>query len=142
MKKTLLLLLLTITLSNTATAQDRKILGTWNGINPEGTNVEFVFDSEGYITMSIGGEIIGGKLFDIQYINASIKYETDQTTDPYKLIYKLIDLSENFEVGTTGGVYKYINDNEILLRFNPNIGQTYNDFSDTVDKDTFVLKRK
>lgn len=141
MKKTLLLFCF-IVFSNIAIAQDKKIVGTWKGINREGTNIEFVFDSEGYITMSSRGEVIGGKEFEIQGVKASTKYETDQTTNPFKLIYKLINLSGNIEVGSMGGVYKYINHNEILLRFNPNPGQTYNDFSDTEDDDTFVLKRK
>lgn len=140
--KKLLLLLFIISFADIAIAQDKNLVGTWKAINFEGSTAEFIFDSEGYITMISEGIEFGGKEFDLEGIKASLKYETDQTTSPFKLLYRLIDLSGNLDSAAMGGVYRYINNDEILMRLNPNLGQSYDEFSETNDSDTFVLKRQ
>lgn len=140
--KKLLLLLYIISFADIAIAQDKNLVGTWKAINFEGSTAEFIFDSEGNITMISEGIEFGGKEFDLEDIKASLKYETDQTTSPFKLIYRLIDLSGNLDSAAMGGVYRYINNDEILIRLNPNLGQSYDEFSETNDSDTFVLKRQ
>lgn len=141
MKKGFLLFILLL-ISSLSFAQDKKLVGTWKGNDSQGTEIKFIFDAEGYITMSSDGLEVGGKNFDVNGITVSMKYETDLSQTPHKLTYILTDLSGAYPTVTMSGVYQYINDNSIKFRINPNLGESYDSFVDEVDEDTFILKRE
>jgi len=60
-------------------------VGKWTGKDDAGVTGGFIFDKEGYITMTKGDDTMGGKDFVIEGNRGSMKYTIDQSAKPIKL---------------------------------------------------------
>lgn len=122
MKKIVLLLFLTATISSFKTTQkvaSFNIVGEWTGQDKKNANGSFIFDKEGYATMIRGEETMGGKEFELEGIKASMQYVMDESSNPIKFDLVVTAL-KNKQTKSMKMLLKIIDDNTIQLASNFN----------------------
>lgn len=141
MKKTLLLFCF-IVLSNIVNAQDKKIVGTWKGLDSEKVGGTLIFDKDGYLTVITLGDTLGGKEYKLYDQLISFKYETDQTAQPHKIQCILTSIESNTVLYKMSGVYRYLTPDKLELRLSFDFKTNYNEFVKGKDDDTIILTRE
>lgn len=66
-------------------------VGRWQG-EDNGDVVFMVFDAEGYVSMKMGEEVVGGKEYTVAGRKISMKYKIDDTTHPIHVDFVVTDL--------------------------------------------------
>lgn len=140
MKKIVLLLFLTATISSFKTTEkvaSFNIVGEWTGQDKKNANGSFIFDEEGYATMIRGEETMGGKEFELEGIKASMRYVMDESTNPIKFDLVITSL-DNSKSKSMKMLLIVVDNNTIKLASN------FNQFRPTAftKQNTVVLKRK
>ena len=109
-----LLLLLLITTLTSLTNISTSYVGKWKG-EDKGDIGFLTLDDEGYAYFDSGGQIIGGKSYNHQGVNASMRYEINENVTPYSIDFIITDLTQNVELGRLQGVVKLIEDNKLRM---------------------------
>lgn len=114
MKNILLLLTLIPLFSFNSIETDYSIIGKWEGIDEQNEIGYLLFDSDGYATIEMGGEVIGGSLFEIGGNQGSMTYTANLNTTPVKidLIVTLLATKQEKKMLFIG---KFINEDTIIL---------------------------
>jgi hypothetical protein len=85
MKKIVLFILVVLSLTSFSVknsfADKYNLVGKWSGKDTSGNIGTFLFDKEGYATIILKGEAMGGKDFNRNGIKGDMKYEYIQSND-------------------------------------------------------------
>lgn len=87
--------------------------GKWEGTS-EGEMGMVEFDKQGYVTLVVGGEVIGGKKFEAEGLSMYMKYHTDNTREPYTIDF-IMYMSDNTEIARMLGIYKLVDAKTLIL---------------------------
>lgn len=119
MKKILLVLFITVGLFGftNVSAQENAIVGKWKGTDQTQNVGYMIFDKEGYVSMEISGQLIGGKEFILNDSKGSMQYKTNFNVKPATLDMVLTNLNTKEEKRMLG-IIEIINPNEIKIAFN------------------------
>lgn len=95
MKKLLILLLTVPLLSLTVEKDNTKFIGKWAGEDEE--EIAYLnFNSDGFASFEIGGQIMGGKEFVLNGKKGSMTYEINSKTNPIQ-VDLIVTMTENQE---------------------------------------------
>jgi hypothetical protein len=113
LKKISLFLFLLITLSS-FTSSTELYKGTWEG-EDKGDIGLFVLSDDGYATFETGGQVMGGKSYVQNGVDASMEYEVNEKVKPFTIDF-IIKLNKNKkELGRMKGIIKMVNKDKMLL---------------------------
>lgn len=116
MKKTtfnLLLLLLTITFS-TQIVSAQSLVGKWKGEDNGEVGI-INFDKDGYVSFTVGGELVGGKNYQAEGLTFDMFYETDDSVTPHTVDF-IIKMDEGqIEVARMQGIYDLVDKKTLVI---------------------------
>lgn len=116
MKKTtfnLLLLLITITLS-TQFVSAQSLVGKWKGEDNGEVGI-INFDKDGYVSFTVGGELVGGKNYQAEGLTFDMFYETDDSVMPHTVDF-IIKMDEGqIEVARMQGIYDLVDKKTLVI---------------------------
>lgn len=136
MKKLLLLIVILPLLSITSVNAQDQFIGKWLG--DDGKDLGFVqFDQEGYATLGLGDQIMGGKEFTLRGEKGSMTYEIDASKQPIE-IDLIVTKLESGEQKRLFCIAQFINDNEMQFAMDFN-NQRPLEFT---EENSIVLKRE
>lgn len=135
--KKLLILLLTIPLLSFITDNKSKFVGKWIAVD-HGDTMYIIFEKEGYVTLKMGGEVIGGKAFDLEGKKSKMTYSINDKTNPIQVDFIITELESNRKEYLPC-LAKFIDDNTLkfAMGFEDEIRPTKFDADNSV-----LLKRK
>lgn len=140
MKKIVVLILVVISMSSFKVPfeiSNFNIVGKWVGVDDKNNKGAFVFDSEGYATMIVDGEVMGGKEFEMKGATACMKYKIDETSKPIK--FDIIVTTLNTKKSRTMKMLLKIVDNNTIK-----LASDFNDIrpKSFTKENTLLLKRE
>ncbi|MCB0699870.1 MAG: hypothetical protein H6551_13390 [Chitinophagales bacterium] len=121
-----------------APSPTEQLVGEWTG-NSNGEDMSYIFDEEGYATLTSGNNVMGGKSFVVEGQNASMKYMVNTDENPMWLDLVLYEEGSDMEKGRMKGIARFITDDKMEYRvsFNPAEGRPAN--FDPEDKNNTIL---
>ncbi|WP_111683070.1 hypothetical protein [Winogradskyella tangerina] len=135
MKKFLTLLLIVPLLSMTVEIDNSKFIGKWVG--EDGKEIGYItFDSEGYATFEIQGQVFGGKEFVLDGKRGKMTYEIKDGTEPIEVDLIMTNL-DNGDVRTLSCIANFIDDNTMEFA----MGFSDKRPTDFGGEDAIILKR-
>jgi hypothetical protein len=124
----------------TITHGQNNLVGKW--IDKAGQeNGYFRLDSSGYAIIVLNNDTLGGKEFMINGHKASLAYEVDSISVPFKIDFIATDLDYNKEAGRLLGIFTFITKERIRLCVNFNGGDRPLDFSEKGKGETYILTK-
>ena len=106
---TVLVVFVLVLNSCTTISNKHQIVGKWNADG----KLSYVFDKDGYATIYMGEQAIGGsELFS----SSALKYKIDYSKDPITLDLIHIDKSNDEERNRMAMIIKFLSDNEIQIK--------------------------
>jgi len=119
---------------------DNKLVGEWNGTDYWNNKSDLIFTTEKNVSLTINGQKIGGKDFEVKGVKAELKYELDKSKNPIWIDLIAIETESKTEKGRILGVLKFIDDNnaEILLNFN---GERFENFDKENEQSIIKMNR-
>lgn len=136
MKKYILLLLLVSTLSFNLKSDKNDIIGKWSGKDKNQIG-SIIFDSEGYVTIELGGEIIGGEKFKMGDKLAKMTYIYYDNKNPVEINLIMSEL-DGKHIRTIYLFAEFKNKNTIKVAFLRN----KNDTREFNDDNSIILNRQ
>lgn len=91
--KKLLLLFILMPLLSFNTIQTDKLVGKWKGVDEKDKIGFMTFDTEGFVSIEVDGEILGGKESDMNGEKVSMTYSINLDTDPVEIDFTMTKLS-------------------------------------------------
>jgi hypothetical protein len=109
----LLSLFMTITFSMPS-ASAQSLVGKWKGVDNGEVGV-INFDKEGYVSFTIGGELIGGKNYQAEGLTFDMFYEKDDTVTPHMIDF-IIKMDDGItEVARMEGIYALVDKKTLVI---------------------------
>lgn len=88
--------------------------GKWKG-EDKGDIGLFVLSDDGYVTFETNGQVMGGKSYVQNGVDASMEYEVNEKVKPFTIDF-IIKLNKNKkELGRMKGIIKIVNKDKMLL---------------------------
>ena len=88
-------------------------VGKWTG-EDNGQVGSIVFDEEGYASIEVGGEILGGKNFELNGKKGSMTYEINTNAKPIEVDF-VIKIQETGEVKKMFGIAEFKDKNNMIF---------------------------
>lgn len=136
MKKFLLLMIIIPALSITNVNAQNQFIGKW--IGDDGQDVGFVqFDKEGYATLGLGDQIMGGKEFTLRGEKGSMTYKINSSKELFE-IDLIVTKLESGKQKKLLCIAQFINDSAIQFAMN------FNDLRPVAftEENSIILKRE
>jgi|SRR6478609_9088813 len=113
-------------------------IGIWKGVD-HGKTGYFTFDSAGFASIEIEGQVLGGKNFQQNGINAQMTYVVDYTTKPIglDLIITVTDTQE--EALRARGIIEFISADKMKISLDLSSGTRPKEFT---KENTIVLTKQ
>lgn len=109
------LLLISILLFSSFTIDaDKTYVGKWKG-EDKGDIGFLTLSHDGYATFEIGEQTMGGKSFNQQGVDASMKYTVGTSSKPYSIDFIIINNTENKELGRLKGIIEMTDSNTMKM---------------------------
>ena len=109
----LLSLFITITFS-TQTIKAQSLVGKWKGEDNGEVGV-INFDKEGYVSFTVGGELVGGKNYQAEGLMFDMYYEIDDAVTPHTIDF-IIKMDEGqVEVARMEGIYNLVDKKTLII---------------------------
>ncbi len=106
-------LFITITFS-TQTISAQSLVGKWKGQDNGEVGV-INFDKEGYVSFTVGGELVGGKNYQAEGLVFDMFYETDDSVTPHNVDF-IIKMDEGqIEVARMQGIYTLVDKKTLVI---------------------------
>jgi uncharacterized protein (TIGR03067 family) len=86
-------------------------IGKWEATDTDGIEIRITFDAENYVTMQKGDEVIGGRHFTLEGLEAEMTYKFKPGTNHVDFIMKDLESGKEFLLQ---GIYKF-EDNQLVL---------------------------
>ncbi|RZN79936.1 MAG: hypothetical protein EVB11_12105 [Winogradskyella sp.] len=93
---------------------EKTYVGKWKG-KDQGEIGFLTLTEDNYAIFEFNGQIVGGKSYNSQGVDASMKYTVDTSSEPYKIDFIILDNSEGEELGRLKGIIKMNNRNEMEM---------------------------
>lgn len=106
--------LVTLLLLYSFTAPGGEHVGKWKG-KDKGDIGFLTLSAEGYATFEFNGQIMGGRSYNHQGVNAAMKYTVNNGTSPTSIDFIIIDNDAKEELGRLKGIIKMNNRNEMQM---------------------------
>ncbi|AGC78700.1 hypothetical protein LX97_02539 [Nonlabens dokdonensis] len=136
MKEFLLLLIIIPLLSVTSVNAQDQFIGKWKG--NDGSQIGFIeFDEDGYVTLRIGDQIMGGKEFILKGEKGNATYKIDVDKNPIEVVLIMTKI-ESGKQKKQFCIAQFINDNEMLFAVDFN-NQRPTEFT---EENSIILKRE
>ncbi|WP_298420371.1 hypothetical protein [uncultured Kordia sp.] len=129
--------LITLMLLFSFTAPNGEHVGKWEG-EDKGEIGFLTLTEDGYASFEINGQVVGGRSYNIQGVNASMKYTVNNGMSPTGIDFIIIDSDSKEELGRLKGIIKMRSRNkmQMAMTFGGGSGRP-TDFSE----DAIVFKR-
>ncbi len=137
----LVLLILNACAGSKFTKNNTSYIGEWNGIDNWNNKGDIKLNSNGYASLSINGENLGGDNFIVEGIPSELKYVIDYNKKPVWIDFILYEKGNNIEQGRLRGIVEFIDDKKIRLLLNSN-EERYLNFDKSLDKHIITLTKK
>ncbi|MDX1653545.1 MAG: hypothetical protein R3277_13695 [Brumimicrobium sp.] len=139
MKKRLLLLFLVVcsTLLFSHVHSQNAHLGLWKGSN-QGQVGYISLDSLGYAFFVIEGDTVGGKSFMLEGHEVSMKYKIKYNESHHHIDFIIYLKNQNIEISKLPGIFKFNDDQSILLCINFDSEDRPSDFN---EEDILTLRK-
>ncbi len=109
----LLSLLITITFS-TQSVSAQSLVGKWKGEDNGEVGV-INFDKEGYVSFTVGGELVGGKNYQAEGLTFDMYYETDDSVTPHTVDFIIKMDDGQIEVARMQGIYDLVDKKTLVI---------------------------
>ncbi|WP_298511582.1 hypothetical protein [uncultured Kordia sp.] len=129
--------LVTLMLLFSFAAPEGNHVGKWKG-QDKGEIGFLTLTSDGYASFEIGGQVVGGRSYAMQGVNAAMKYTINNGVTPTGIDFIIIDNGSKKELGRLKGIIKMKSNDEMqmAMTFGGGTGRP-TDFS----TDAIVFKR-
>ena len=105
-------------------------------------NFEYIeFDKNGYVSMMIGKELVGGKDWDFFGIT-NMTYETNDRVIPAQIDIVVTDVEEKAEAGRILGIYLFPDAKTLILRLSAEGGPRPTEFDTTSEEQLTLVRLK
>lgn len=116
------------------------LVGRWQDTSME--NFEYIeFDKNGYVSMMIGKELVGGKDWDFFGIT-NMTYETNDRVIPAQIDIVVTDVEEKAEAGRILGIYLFPDAKTLILRLSAEGGPRPTEFDTTSEEQLTLVRLK
>jgi len=134
----LLSFFITITISAQSIAS-QSLVGKWKG--EDGGEVGIIhFDKEGYVSFTIGEEMVGGKNYEAEGMVFDMYYETDDSSVPNKIDFVIKMDDGETEVARMLGIYALVDKKTLVIHMKFD-GTERPDILDKNSEDQITLKK-
>lgn len=113
MKKIIVFLLCIPLLAFKLDNEVKDFVGKWTG-EDNGQVGSIVFDEEGYASIEVGGEILGGKNFELNGKKGSMRYEINTKVKPIEVDF-VVTIIETGEVKKMLGIAEFKDKNNMIF---------------------------
>lgn len=109
----LLSLFISITFS-TQTISAQSLVGKWKGEDNGEVGI-INFDKDGYVSFTVGGELVGGKNYQAEGLTFDMFYETNDSVMPHEVDF-IIKMDEGqIEVARMQGIYNLVDKKTLVI---------------------------
>jgi hypothetical protein len=134
----LLSLFITLTLSAQSIAS-KGLIGKWKG--EDGGEVGIIhFDKEGYVSFTVGGEMVGGQNYEAEGMVFDMFYEVDDSIVPNKIDFVIRMDDGETEVARMLGIYALVDKKTLVIHMKFD-GTERPDVLDKNSEDQITLKK-
>jgi hypothetical protein len=124
-----------------ASTKSSPLVGKWRG--EDGGEVGFItFDKKGYVTFSIRNQEIGGKEYLSDGVVYDMTYDTDETTEPYKIDFVIITHEDQLEIARMPGIYRFSDHQTLIINMKFDGSERPETFDETSDDQITLRKTK
>lgn len=109
----LLSFFIVITLS-TQIVSAQSLVGKWKGEDNGEVGV-INFDKEGYVSFTVGGELVGGKNYQAEGLTFDMFYETDDSVTPHQVDFVIKMDDGQIEVARMQGIYDLVDKKTLVI---------------------------
>jgi hypothetical protein len=122
-----------------ATTKSSQLVGKWRG--EDGGEVGFItFNQKGYVTFSIRDQEIGGKEYLSDGVVYDMKYETDETREPYTIDFVIMTHEDRIEIARMPGIFKLVDKETLVINMKFD-GTERPEFFDETSDDQITLRK-
>lgn len=134
----LLSLFITITFY-THTISAQSLVGKWKGEDNGEVGV-INFDKEGYVSFTVGGELVGGKNYQAEGLTFDMFYETDDSVTPHMVDFIIKMDDGQVEVARMQGIYDLVDKKTLVINMKFDGSERPTALDDT-SEDQITLKK-
>jgi hypothetical protein len=109
----LLSLFITITFF-TQTIAAQSLVGKWKGEDNGEVGI-INFDKDGYVSFTVGGELVGGKNYQAEGLTFDMFYETDDSVTPHTVDFVIKMDEGQVEVARMQGIYNLVDKKTLVI---------------------------
>lgn len=113
-------------------------IGIWKGVD-NGETGYFTFDTAGFATLEIEGQVMGGRSFHQNGVTAQMKYTVDYSKKPIWIDLIVTNVETHQETLRARGIIEFLSADQMKISLNLQTGLRPYEF---VDSETILLSRQ